>query len=236
MASSSGFYNDYNYGRSVDWLKWITNITHTRNEFRNVGMLELVNEPQQWDNAVESMRKTYYPEAIKVGSSMIQRCSTATNVFPKAIRQTESDNNVASEKALHIQMMNTLWGSGKPTEFLDGNDDKLAFDDHRYVKYDSSVDVNHDAYIQASCKDDRSSDDDNGPTIVGEWSLSVPDNVEKNDDWSADNNKDFYTKWFAAQVHAYETSAQGWVFWTWKANLGDYRWSYKGKLKPKSAR
>lgn len=44
------------------------------------------------------------------------------------------------------------------------------------------------------------------------------------------SNKEFYTKWFAAQVHGYEKSTLGWVFWTWKTGLGDdYRWSYRGK-------
>lgn len=42
-----------------------TNI-HTNNNFRNVGMLEIVNEPLQDPNQVESMRTSYYPNAFKV--------------------------------------------------------------------------------------------------------------------------------------------------------------------------
>lgn len=42
-----------------------TNI-HTNNNFRNVGMLEIVNEPIQDANQVASMRTSYYPNAFKV--------------------------------------------------------------------------------------------------------------------------------------------------------------------------
>lgn len=120
-------------------------------------------------------------------------------------------------------MMNEKWGSGDPTESLPDTSN-AAYDDHRYLKWDSSVDVNKESYISASCADDRGG---NTPTIVGEWSLSVPDDVEGSSDWEPEGNTDFYARWFAAQVIAYEKQL-GWVFWTWKAELGDYRWSYKG--------
>ncbi len=122
--------------------------------------------------------------------------------------------------------MGTLWGSGSPWEFLPSSH-YVACDDHRYLKWDPSVPVSHDSYIQTSCRDNRSGPD--SPTIVGEFSLSVPDDVAGNDDWEPSKNVDFYKKWFAAQVTAYETKSSGWVFWTWKSELGDYRWSYQGK-------
>jgi hypothetical protein len=121
-------------------------------------------------------------------------------------------------------MMNAKWGSGDPTESLTDTY-FAAYDDHRYLKWDTSVAVNKDNYITASCNDDRGG---NTPTIVGEWSLSVPDDVQWTAEWEPEANKDFYTRWFAAQVIAYEKQA-GWVFWTWRADLGDYRWSYKGE-------
>ncbi|KAF4965241.1 hypothetical protein FSARC_6960 [Fusarium sarcochroum] len=205
-APKAGFYNDYNYGRAIEWLEWITDIIHTKNEYRNVGMLELVNEPQNWDNAVDSLRKTYYPNAFS------------------AIRKVEDNLKVTDDNRLHIQMMGSLWGSGNPTEFL-SDTSFTAFDDHRYLKWDTSVTVSQDEYIKKSCSDDRNTD---GPTIVGEWSISVPDDVEKTDAWKPETNKEFYTKWFSAQVLAYEKYTIGWVFWTWKTNLGDdYRWSYR---------
>lgn len=121
--------------------------------------------------------------------------------------------------------MSELWGSGNPTEFL-SDTYFTAFDDHRYLKWDPSVPVNKDSYVSTSCRDDRNGED---VLLIGEWSLSVPDNVEWTNEWNPFNNVDFYRRWFAAQVQTYERSTNGWIFWTWKANLGDPRWSYKGK-------
>ncbi|KLO88267.1 SPR1-exo-1,3-beta-glucanase precursor [Fusarium fujikuroi] len=208
-APTVGFYSDQYYERAIEWLEWMTDMIHTKKEYRNVGMLELVNEPLNWDNAVASLRKTYYPKAYS------------------AIRKVEDKLKVTSNNRLHIQMMGSLWGSGKPTEFL-SDTSFTAFDDHRYLKWDTSVEASHEAYIEKSCSDDRNTD---GPTIVGEWSLAVPDDVEKTNAWNPHTQKGFYTKRFSAQVHAYEKHTLGWVFWTWKANLGDdYRWSYRGEL------
>lgn len=206
-APSVGFYNDYNYGRAVKWLEWMTQLIHTKNEFRGVGMLEILNEPLNWDGAVESVRKTFYVNAYN------------------AIRKVEANLGVAKDRQVHVQLMSSHWGSGKPDEFLPGAH-FLAFDDHRYLKWDTSVKVDKDAFLAASCKDDRNAEK---PTIIGEWSLSVPDNVEWTDPWNPNNNKDFYRRWFAAQVQAYEKS-EGWVFWSWKVSLGDYRWSYKDAI------
>jgi hypothetical protein len=122
-------------------------------------------------------------------------------------------------------MMDKLWGSGDPNQYIDDLY-YAAYDDHRYLKWDTSVDASHDSYISESCSDNR---DSNTPTIVGEWSLAVPDDVESDSDWDPKSQTDFYGKWFAAQVHSYEKQ-QGWVFWTWKAQLNDYRWSYQGEL------
>jgi len=46
-----------------------TNI-HTNNNFRNVGMLEIVNEPIQNPNSVGDMRSSYYPNAFTVSPSL----------------------------------------------------------------------------------------------------------------------------------------------------------------------
>lgn len=120
--------------------------------------------------------------------------------------------------------MDKSWGSGDPNEYLDDLT-YMAYDDHRYLKWDTSVDPSHDNYINTSCADKR---DSNSPNIIGEWSLAVADDVAKSPDWDPSSNTDFYGKWFAAQVYAYEQQ-QGWVFWTWKAQLNDYRWSYQGE-------
>lgn len=122
--------------------------------------------------------------------------------------------------------MSTLWGSGNPVEFL-SDTTFAAFDDHRYLKWTPQVPASHESYISTSCADNRNGDAA-GPTIVGEWSLSPPTDVEWDDYWRPDLNQDFYRRWFAAQVQAYEGRTEGWVFWTWKTQLGDYRWGYRG--------
>ncbi|KXH45606.1 endo-beta-1,6-glucanase [Colletotrichum simmondsii] len=210
-ATTPGFYNDYQYDRGVKFLKCLRKLVHDHNEFRNVGMIEVLNEPVAWDRKVQSMRSVFYKNAYT------------------GIRQVEKDLNVARNNYVHIQMMNTNWGSGNPVEFL-SDTYFTAFDDHHYLKWSTSVAVSHQSYISTSCKDNRNSDAA-GPTIVGEWSIAVPDNVESTDGWSPSKQKAFYKKWFAAQVYAYEKSTAGWVFWTWKTALGDdYRWSYKAAV------
>lgn len=117
--------------------------------------------------------------------------------------------------------MDEAWGSGDPTEFID-DIYYIAYDGHIYLKW-AGIETK-EAYINTSCTDLL---DDSTPTIVGEWSLSVADDTGWNPDWGPELNTDFYKRWFAAQAITYE-KREGWIFWTWKARLGDYRWSYKG--------
>jgi hypothetical protein len=65
---------------------------------------------------------------------------------------------------------------------------------------------------------------------VGEWSLSVADDVQYGGelDPSSYGAIQWYQQWWAAQVIAYEQQ-QGWIFWSWKADLNDWRWSYQGE-------
>jgi glucan endo-1,6-beta-glucosidase len=144
----------------------------------------------------------------------------------QAIRNAESALGVASNNYVHIEAMNELWGSGDPNQYLT-NTNFMAYDDHRYLKWDTSVTVSQAAYLQNSCDANRNSDNDT-PTIVGEFSISVPDDVQDDADWSTSTQTAFYKQWFAAQVSNFESNTNGWVFWSWKAQLGDYRWSYQG--------
>jgi glucan endo-1,6-beta-glucosidase len=179
-----------------------TNI-HTNSNFRNVGMLEIVNEPVQNAGSVGAMRSSYYPNAFS------------------RIRAAENALGVTSNNYLHIQMMNNKWGSGDPTQYLTDNY-FAAYDDHRYLKW-SGIPTSQSSYISTSCSDDRGG---NWPTIVGEFSLSVPDNVQWTDGWNPNSQQGFYKQWFAAQAMAYEKQ-MGWIFWSWKSQLGDYRWAYQ---------
>lgn len=137
-----------------------------------------------------------------------------------------------------------------------------ADEDHRYVKYDTSVTVSQSAYLYDACTNNRNSDNEN-PTIVTEFCLSPPDDVQWTSGWeyviflssfsylepphshicprvvflikqrltltlnSPSTQQTFYADWFAAQINAYEADTLGWIFWTWKSQLGDYRWSYQ---------
>ena len=201
----------YQYERAYKFLEWMTNIIHTNPQYKNVGMLELVNEPVQSDNAdTQSMRETYYPTAFK------------------RIRAAEASLSVSADKALHVQMMNQKWGAGDPNEYLSDIDiSGAAYDDHRYLKYDPSVGGSPNDYLRASCSDNRGSDGEN-TTIVGEFSLSPNSALQDNGDFAATKaHAAFYTQWFEAQVKAYEKQ-MGWVFWSWRTDLDDWRWSYKG--------
>ena len=88
LAPSPGFYVDDQYERAYKFLEWMTNIIHTNNNYRNVGMLEIVNEPEQSQNSdTDSMRRQYYPTAWQ------------------RIRAAEDALEIAGQDRLHIQMM-----------------------------------------------------------------------------------------------------------------------------------
>ena len=190
----------------------MTDIVHNNTKYRGVGMLEIVNQPARGNNAnTESLRSNYYPGAFE------------------RIRAAETKANVPSEKALHVQMMNEKWGFWDPAQYLTKNDTFPAYDDHRYLKYEDALGdtPSPSEYLQASCSDDPGG---NTPTIVGEFSLSPKTEIQDNDNFATtDANKAWYTQWFQAQVQAYEKQ-RGWVFWSWRAELNDWRWSYKGKF------
>ncbi|KAJ5618135.1 hypothetical protein N7537_003249 [Penicillium hordei] len=207
-AAKAGFYTDENYERALKWLEWMVELVYQTDEMRNVGMLEIVNEPARNEEMGSSMRSKYYPKAVE------------------RIRAAEKKLSIDANDYLHIQAMDKSWGSGDPNEYLDDLT-YMAYDDHRYLKWDTSVEPSHDNYISTSCTDKR---DSNSPNIIGEWSLAVADDVAKSSDWDPSSNTEFYGRWFAAQVHSYEQQ-QGWVFWTWKAQLNDYRWSYQDAVK-----
>jgi aryl-phospho-beta-D-glucosidase BglC (GH1 family) len=66
-APSAGFYTEYNYERALKWLEWMVETIYGTDEMRNVGMIEVVNEPVQDDGMASSMRENYYPQAVEVG-------------------------------------------------------------------------------------------------------------------------------------------------------------------------
>ncbi|OAQ83594.1 endo-beta- - protein [Purpureocillium lilacinum] len=214
-VSQPGFYNNDNYERAAKFLEWMAERIHTNAAYSTVGMLEVMNEPVHsgdYPNEAADMVKTFYPLAWN------------------RIRDTESRLGVADADRLHIQFMSKAWGSGDPSSALPSTDD-AAFDDHRYYKWDGSVAKTKDGYIGAACGDRR----EDG-VIVGEWSISVADDVESNDEFGIRGRPEqaaWYKGFWAAQVQAFEKSA-GWVFWTWKCNwingFDEWRWCYKSAV------
>lgn len=93
----------------------MTDKIHSDNNFRNVGMLEVMNEPvHTWEfpSMASSLISNYYPNAWK------------------RIRAAEDRKNIGANDRVHIQMMNEKWGSGNPKQNLP-DEWFAAYDDHR---------------------------------------------------------------------------------------------------------
>lgn len=74
-AAVANFYNTTNYDRAIDWLAWMTKVSHTNEAFRNVGMLMVVNEPISWTpNVTVGLTDYYYPRAYEVRDPFPHQC------------------------------------------------------------------------------------------------------------------------------------------------------------------
>jgi glucan endo-1,6-beta-glucosidase len=197
----------------------MTERIHTNANYDSVFMLQVMNEPVHsgdYPGEAADMVANFYPQALE------------------RIRGKEDELGVGADRQLHVQYMSEAWGAGDPTSALPAETGPLGFDDHRYLKWDTSVVRTREGYIQAACSDNRGGDD----VLVGEWSISVADDVEHSPEFSIDadaNNGavDWYRRFWAAQVTAYERSG-GWVFWTWRCNwIGardEWRWCYQSAV------
>jgi len=207
----AGFFNSYNFGRAEKWLDWMTRRIHNSPSYRaTVGMIEVLNEPvSQHDPAgrypapgqVPGLTETYYPAALR------------------AVRNAESALAVASDRALHVMFMDRKWLAGDPrSSSTVANDGMTAFDDHNYIGFAVANNGDQTALMQSACTDDRRESGE-AFKIEGEWSLTC------GVDWN--NNQAFFSKWFTAQQQLYEEPGMaGWVYWTWKTELNDPRWTY----------
>jgi aryl-phospho-beta-D-glucosidase BglC (GH1 family) len=211
------FYNDDNFERAYKFLEWMADRIHTNSKYWNVGMLQVMNEPVHRDG---------YPD---------EAGNLIWNFYPGAwtrIRAAEKKLGTKDSDLLHIQFMGTAWNSGDPASNLPSTQ-FAAYDDHRYYKWDTSVAKNKAGYIAAACSDNRGGQD----TLIGEWSLSVADDVQSNDEFEIRNRPDqaaWYRSYWAAQVQAFERSG-GWVFWSWKCNwitgFDEWRWCYQSAVR-----
>ncbi|KAJ9224852.1 CAZyme family GH5 [Paecilomyces variotii] len=215
LTTVPGFYDAANYGRAALWLSWMTKRIHTNPAYKTVGILEVLNEP------VSKNDGSAYPASGE---------NTLTSVFyPQAlsaIRTAEKLLGVSDADALHVQYMDELWGAGDPDSNL-GKDKSIAYDDHNYV-LSVLTGGNQTTYMWYSCQTDNRRTDKETPKVVQEWSLMVGNKIQDDPDFTISNNqnKGFYSDWFAAQQQLYEQT-NGWIFWTWRSDL-DYRWTYSG--------
>ncbi|KAM3468130.1 hypothetical protein MY5147_008237 [Beauveria neobassiana] len=209
----AGFFNDYNFGRAEKWMSWMARRIHTNNAYRTVGMIEVLNEPVSGHDAagrypapgeVPGLIQQYYPAALK------------------AVRDVEAELGISDDaKKLHVQYMSAKWSSGNPRDASAvANDPRVAFDDHNYISFGLPDDQRGDQgrLMRSACTDSRVVDGEEDFDITGEWSMT------SNVDWHDDG---FFKKWFTAQQQLYEKPGMsGWVFWTWKTELNDPRWTY----------
>ncbi|KAF2661654.1 glycoside hydrolase family 5 protein [Lophiostoma macrostomum CBS 122681] len=209
-VSEATFYTPPNYTRACKFLQFMTSRIHTTAAYRTTGMLEVVNEPQRNHPDLVS---TYYATAYA------------------QIRAIESKLNILDAHRLTIQFMDKAWGAGNAADVVGTNPKAgVAYDRHNYLKY-ANIAQTKDAYINASCATVLGDGGDT-PTVVGEWSIAVGSKVQAQPQWdpTKEGNKEWYTRYWAAQVSAYEKGA-GWVFWSWKTELGgNWRWSYKAAV------
>lgn len=168
----------------------------------------------------------------------------------------EASLNINTTKALSIQIMNTNWGSGTPLQairlplstssshaiagvavtstegtFRHSTYEALniVYDAHNYLTYNTSLATTASAYLVASCTADLGI---NSPLFVGEWSIAVADGVAGSISQNRqDNSLSWYQDYFSRQRQRYESDgSRGWIFWAWKNELGDWRWSYQGAV------
>jgi glucan endo-1,6-beta-glucosidase len=74
-----GFYGEYNYDRSAEWLEWMTEKIHTDEKYSAVGMLEVVNEPERTFDTKDPDAERNAGNMIKVSlKSSVSYCRVNT--------------------------------------------------------------------------------------------------------------------------------------------------------------
>lgn len=89
-VDQAGFYNHDNYERAAQFLEWMAERIHTNDNYKSVGMLQVINEPvHSGDHPSEAadMVNTFYPLAWN------------------RIRDREAKLSVKDDDRLHIQFM-----------------------------------------------------------------------------------------------------------------------------------
>ncbi|KAF7713632.1 Glucan endo-1,6-beta-glucosidase [Penicillium ucsense] len=158
-APQARFYNDNQYQSALNFLEWMMGVD-------------------------------------SFGQRISQRCPMRQNYlyYPKAferIHVNETSAGIDKNDYLHIviQMMDQLWGSEDPTQYIKDLY-SAAYDDHRCLRWGTNIQASHDSYIHTFCNNRR---DSKTPSLVGEWSLVVADDAEKTSDWNPSTQTDFYS-------------------------------------------
>jgi aryl-phospho-beta-D-glucosidase BglC (GH1 family) len=204
----AGFFNTFDFGRAEQWLSWMTNRIHTNPAYSTVGMIEVLNEPvsnHDPNNRFPApgeqpgMISTYYPGALA------------------AVRNAEAALGIPASKKLTVQFMSSKWGSGDPrTNAAVASDTMTGFDDHNYIGF-ALPDGNEAQLMQSACTDSRVVSGESFE-ITGEWSMTSA---------VGPSDTTFFTNFWTAQQQLYEKPGMGgWIFWTWKTELNDPRWTY----------
>ncbi|KAI0868549.1 beta-1,6-glucanase [Hypoxylon argillaceum] len=205
----AGFFDAYNFGRAAQWLAWMTNRIHTTPAYSTVGMIEVLNEPVSMHDGggrypapgeVPGLVDTYYPAALQ------------------AVRAAEAALGVSSDRKLHVQFMSSKWSAGDPrSNSAVAADGLTGFDDHNYIGFGVSDNGSEDVLMQSACRDSRVVGGE-AFEITGEWSMT------SGVDWQ---DADFFKRFWTAQQQLYEKPGMsGWIYWTWKTELNDPRWTY----------
>ncbi|KAK7959085.1 beta-1-6-glucanase [Apiospora aurea] len=192
----AGFFNDYNFDRACKWLSWMTKRIHSNPAYASVGMIEVLNEPVSKHDA----DGRYPPPGEDPG--LVEK------YYPRALKAVrDAESGVPDDKKLHVQFMSAKWDSGNPRQSSSvANGFATAFDDHNYIGFALKNTGDQYQLMHLACTDSRL------------WSMT------SDADWQ---DADFFKKFFTAQQQLYEKPGMnGWVFWTWKTELNDPRWTY----------
>ncbi|KAJ8127426.1 hypothetical protein O1611_g6211 [Lasiodiplodia mahajangana] len=149
---------------------------------------------------VPGLIDTYYPGALQ------------------AVRSAEAALGVSEDRKLHVQFMSSKWLAGDPrSNSAVAGDGLTGFDDHNYIGFGVSDNGSQDVLMQSACRDSRVVDGESFE-ITGEWSMT------SNVDWQ---DADFFKRFWTAQQQLYEKPGMaGWIYWMWKTELNDPRWTY----------
>ena len=192
---------------------------HQHENYRTVGVLQVLNEPVRiWEDHEKAafMIESFYPEAYN------------------RIRNMELSLGIEQEDQLRIQYMSSAWGSGNPKTDLPKDATNLLFDTHRYYAFGKNYTTKQELMDEV-CNDRDRPD----KVIVGECSMAVKtDNKREfaiqSDKVDIEQQKEWYKGYWGAQAAIYE-KAGGWIFWTWKCDLingyDNWRWCYQSAVR-----